>query len=70
MTIDIDDRRLRRTLQRCRGQFARPIDVGRDEEKAAIDRGYLKFHEWPSGHYAITEKGRNFLFSIMDEDDA
>lgn len=24
-------------------------------------RGLMKFHEWPSGHWALTQRGLNFL---------
>jgi hypothetical protein len=24
-------------------------------------RGLMKFHEWPSGHWALTQHGLNFL---------
>ena len=38
------------TMSHMRG-FARELE----------SRGLMRFHEWPSGHWSITEKGRNFL---------
>lgn len=62
-----DDERLRRTLRACRGQYCRPVHVSRDEEQAAIERGYLRFHEWPAGHYQVTERGQSFLAAGEEE---
>jgi hypothetical protein len=27
-------------------------------------RGLMKFHEWPSGHWAVTHRGLNFLSGL------
>ena len=33
---------------------------------ALRERGYMRFHEWPSGHWAVTDKGREFLSSLPE----
>lgn len=40
-----------------------------DEYREIKERGLMQFHEWPSGHWDYTEKGRNFLLSVNDEAD-
>ena len=56
---DIENRTLAATLRRCKGQICRPLGVSRGNEERAMQLGYLRFHEWPSGYYEITDAGRN-----------
>jgi hypothetical protein len=56
---------LEATIRRClRAKYARPINVSRIEEQAAFDRGFLRFVEYPSGHYHLTDAGREFLNGV------
>lgn len=52
------------TLRRCNRQPARPMGVSRSDEKTAMDYGFLRFVEYPSGHYHITEAGQEFLNGV------
>lgn len=58
---DTERRSIVATLRRCSGQFARPIGMSYSQEQVAILGGYLKFNEWPSGHYQITDKGHSLI---------
>jgi hypothetical protein len=58
---DLERLVLRATLHKCKKQIARPMGVSHSEEKAAMDRGLLRFEEWPTGHYNITAAGHAFL---------
>lgn len=61
--MSIDNVTLKYVLRRCVGKFCRPPGVSSTAERAAIDAGLLVFHEWPAGHYQLTDKGRQFLWS-------
>lgn len=65
--MSVDNVTLKYVLRRCKGQFARPAGVSSAAERAAMDAGLLVFHEWPSGHYQLTEKGRSFLLTADEE---
>lgn len=62
----MDERELASIIRRCRGQFARPLGVSAKQEQAAIAAGVLRFCEWPSGHYEITEAGCDLLCSLAE----
>ena len=62
----MDTRKIAATLRRCSGQFARPLGVSGDDVREAERRGLLRFHEWPSGHFQVTEAGRDFLAEQAD----
>lgn len=55
-------------MRRLSGQFATPMgfsEVARELEQ----RGLMKFHEWPSGHWSITDAGRDFIADNAEERD-
>lgn len=56
-----EKRTLLYTVRACRGQYARPPHITREEELAAVTRGLLRFEEWPSGHYVVTSTGERLL---------
>ncbi len=62
---DIERRSLQSTLRQCkRSSTCRPLGVSRADEQAAMQRGFLRWHEWPSGHYEVTDAGREFLSGV------
>lgn len=66
----MDDRTIARTIRRCRGQFARPAGVDQFAMDEAIERGLLRFNEWPSGHFQITERGADFISETLADESA
>jgi hypothetical protein len=63
MTLDRDY--AARVMRRLSGEIATPSHL-REEARQLAELGLMKFVEWPSGFWKITDKGRDFL-SEVDE---
>jgi hypothetical protein len=48
-------------MRRLKGQIATPVGFPQRLKNELVERGYVRFHEWPSGHWSITDRGHNFL---------
>lgn len=48
------------SMRRLNGQFATPMGMS-SVARELQDMGLMKFHEWPSGHWQITDAGRDFI---------
>ena len=60
------DGEIRYTLNRLRGQCGTPPGMSREAVRYVQDERLAKFHEWPSGHWQITEQGGNWLAEHPD----
>ena len=60
------DREIAATIKRVSGKVATPLGISMGALRAAQDAGYVKFREWPSGHWHVTDAGRNFLMNLKD----
>ncbi len=60
---DLVNRRLARTLRRCRNCSFRPYGVTPEEEQAAIEAGLMSRLKLQFGatHYMLTDAGHEFL---------
>ena len=66
---DKDDRFLARTMLRLNGEICTPPYIaGTDVYKEIKARKLMEFCEWPSGHWRITDIGRNFLDGVKWEE--
>ncbi|MFC4172381.1 hypothetical protein ACFOYU_09950 [Microvirga sp. GCM10011540] len=54
-------RRVAAKIRRLAGKACTLTSDIDDEYHYAIDKGLLVFEEWISGHFVITERGKNFL---------
>jgi hypothetical protein len=57
------DHQLASGMRQLRGQIC-TMQHQREVADEATRRGLMQFHEWPSGHWAYTDKGRNFLDGV------
>lgn len=64
--MEPDDRLIAATLRRCKGRPATPSGVSTSDVATAMERGLIQFREWPSGHFALTDAGRNFLSALTE----
>lgn len=50
-------------LQRLNRQICRPVGISSSNPayRRCMDEGLIKFHEWPSGHYSLTNRGRALI---------
>lgn len=55
-------------MRRLRGELSTPSGFPRDLRKYIVEQGYMRFLEWPSGHWSMTHKGRVFLSEQASED--
>ena len=62
----MDEEDMRRAMRLLVGQFATPSWLREDARRLEAE-GLMKFHEWPSGHWAVTERGRNFLADSTED---
>lgn len=65
-TEELRRRSIVATLLRCQGQHARPVGLSRSAEQIAVQGGYLRFNEWPMGHYQVTLKGAGLIAEYGD----
>jgi hypothetical protein len=65
---DFTDQQIRQGMRRLRGEIATPVGFPRDLRDHLLERGLVRFHEWPSGHWQITDKGRNWLLGHPADD--
>lgn len=58
-----------RMMQRLNGEICKPWSISKDNKdyQYCMDEGLVKFHEWPSGHYQITDKGRAYMQDIEEQ---
>ena len=56
-----DDKLLARFLPRLSGQICTPPSIPGWAMTEIRSRRLAVFHEWPSGHWEITEAGRNLM---------
>lgn len=56
----MDRERAATMMRRLSGEFCTPSYL-RDYARELSDAGLMRFSEWPSGLWIITEKGRAFL---------
>lgn len=54
-------------LRQLSNQPCTPPGFDRRLVREIKDRQLAKFHEWPSGHWAITPRGRNFLMDLNND---
>ena len=54
-------------MRRLNGQIATPPGMSADSKEVEA-MGFVKFHEWPSGHWQITDRGRDFLMDLSEEE--
>lgn len=62
------DREVRNVLHRLRGQPCTPPGTPREIVSHVQAEGLAKFHQWPSGHWQITERGANYLAETAERD--
>lgn len=56
-------------MRRLNGEICTPPLFPKDVLKIIREHGLMRFHEWPSGHWALTNKGRNFLAAVVEEEE-
>ena len=61
-----DDATVAAGLRRLKGQVCTPSGFDRALVREIKDRDLARFHEWPSGHWALTRRGQNFLAEQND----
>jgi hypothetical protein len=59
--LDFGDAEIASGLRRLRGQFCTPPGFSRPLLEKIVAERLARFHEWPSGHWSITERGYSFL---------
>jgi hypothetical protein len=57
---DFTDGELAAAMRRMKGEPC-TLSADRHVMRALKERRLMKFNEWPSGHWAITERGHRFL---------
>lgn len=60
---DFTDAQLASGMQSLRGQCC-TLRHQRELAAEVKRRGLMRFHEWPSGHWSYTDKGRAFLSEV------
>ena len=63
-----NDKETLKMMRRLKGEICRPIGISSDNPayRRCMDEGLVKFNEWPSGHYSVTDKGRSFARDFED----
>lgn len=65
-SLDFTDTQLVSGMRRLRGQICTPPGFLKDLRDEILRHDLMRFHEWPSGHWSYTDKGRNFLSTVED----
>ncbi len=58
---------IRAILRRLNRQICTPPGVSREMVRFVQDEGLAEFHEWPSGHWKITDKGQYWLYENPED---
>jgi hypothetical protein len=65
---EFTDAQLASAMRQLKGQCC-TLSHQRAFADAVRERGLMRFVEWPSGHWAITEKGQNFIEDTRNDAD-
>lgn len=60
------DRQIANVLRSLSGQPCTPWHLPKEIVQHIKDEGLARFHEWPSGHWSITDRGQNFLAEVTE----
>jgi len=65
----MDKRPIANMISKLKGQICRPWHIDKDnpEYRYCMDNGLVKFVEWPSGVFIVTDAGRDFLEQYHEE---
>lgn len=62
-----EDVQMANVMRKLYGEICTPPHLNRSVVRDIEAQGLMKFHEWPSGHWAYTDKGISFLNYIDEE---
>ena len=64
--LDYTDAQIASGLRRLNRQFCTPPGFDKRLLAKIRDEDLARFHEWPSGHWSLTDRGRNFLMECCE----
>jgi len=62
------DHRIAATMPRLNGTICTPAHLDRSIVDEIKRRDLMRFEEWPSGHWATTDRGRAYLAALAECD--